>query len=589
MKFFRRHLLICIIGLHVIITASYAAALTLPGISPEQKAGTEKPSDLLERQTPSGCFLGFLKSAQLGNYQTAAQYLQLNPTQRQSQGKQLALKLQSVLDKGLVGGLPEVTIHPEGTAQEGVPLDHERIGVVSVNGVQANVDLVRISDPDAGMIWLFSAETLAKVPDLYDRLPKQRESANAPTTLLGKEFLEVPVSKWLELLATIPAAAALAWLLIMLFVLPARLWRRFIGHAAIASWLRVSGPVWLIIAVIVNAVIFQFIGFPILYRHYYFVLLKIGYAIGVAGLLLQLLTWVVTSLRNRAVARGKPQMDSLLLLAQRVIKILVIAFCGLAILRALGFDMTAAIAGLGIGGLAISFGAQKTIENLFGGASVMGDDVIRVGDFCQIGNRLGTVEDISLRSTRIRTLERTELSVPNGALATINVENFSRRDKILFNPVLGLRYETTCDQMRYLLAEIRRLLYRHPKVETDTARARFSGFGDSALSVEIFSFVRTCDLEEFTAIREDLLLRIMDIVTESGTGFAFPSHTVYLGKDSGIDRERTEAAARKARQWQDDSQLPFPDFSSSEIEEMRDSLPYPPPGSISENSAEAKK
>jgi MscS family membrane protein len=586
MNFFRTQLLICVLGLLVF---THAAALTLPGISSEPKAGTEIPTDLLERQTPSGCFLGFLKSVQLGNYQTAAQYLQLSPSERQSQGKQLSLKLQKVLDHGLVGGLPDVTTHPEGTPQEGVPLDHERIGLVSVNGMQANVDLVRISDPDAGMIWLFSAETLAKVPDLYDRLPKQREGAKAPPTLLGKKLLEVPVMKWLELLATIPAAAALAWFLIMLFVLPVRLGRRFLKRTAIESWIRVSGPVWLIVGIFVNLALFQFISFPILYRHYYFVLLKIANAIGGAWLLLRVLSRVVKSLRNRAMARGMPQMDSLMLIGQRLLKILVIVFCGLAVLRYLGFDMTAALAGLGIGGLAISFGAQKTIENLFGGVSVMGDDVIRVGDFCQIGDRLGTVEDISLRSTRIRTLERTELSVPNGALATVNVENFSRRDKILFKPVLGLRYETTCDQMRYLLAEIRRLLYRHPKVETDTARVRFAGFGDSALSIEIFSFVRTCDFVEFTEIREDLLLRIMDIVTEAGTGFAFPSHTVYLGKDSGLDPERTDAAVQKTTQWRDERQLPFPDFTPSEIDEMRDSLSYPSQDSAFGSSAAEKK
>jgi MscS family membrane protein len=586
MNLVRAHLLICILGLFVF---TYAAAQTLPGLSPEPKAGQEIPADLLGRQTPSGCFFGFLKAVRLGKYQTAAQYLQLSPSQRRTQGEQLSIKLESVLNHGLVGGAPEVSTRTEGTAQEGVPLDRERIGRVSVNGMKADVDLIRFSDPDVGMIWLFSADTLAKVPDLYDRLQKQEEGAKPPATLLGKEFLDVPVSKWLELLVTIPAAAVLAWFLIMLFVLPVRLWRRFLRHTAIKSWIRISGPVWLIIGVCFNAVLFQFISFPILYRHYYFVLLKIGYAIGTAWLLLRILTRIMNSLRNRAIARGRPEMDSLMLIGQRLLKILVVVFCGLAVLRALGLDMTAALAGLGIGGLAISFGAQKTIENLFGGVSVMGDDVIRVGDFCQIGDRVGTVEDISLRSTRIRTLERTELSVPNGSLATINVENFSRRDKMLFNPVLGLRYETTCDQMRYLLAETRSLLYRHPKVETDTARVRFSGFGDSALSVEIFSFVRTCDYAEFTAIREDLLLRIMDIVTEAGTGFAFPSHTVYLGKDSGLDRERTDAAVQKTRQWREEKQLPFPDFPPTEIEEMRDSLSYPPPDSAFESSDTEKK
>ncbi|PYX33661.1 MAG: hypothetical protein DMG81_21000, partial [Acidobacteria bacterium] len=159
-----------------------------------------------------------------------------------------------------------------------------------------------------------------------------------------------------------------------------------------------------------------------------------------------------------------------------------------------------ALAGLGIGGLAIGFGAQKTIENLFGGISLLGDEVIRVGDAYNFGGRVGTVEDISLRSTRIRTVERTELSIPNGTLATMNVENLSRRDKFLFNPNLGLLPETTPDQLRYVLTEARRFLYQHPKVETASARIRLAGLEQGWPVLEVFTYILTRDGAEFTAI-----------------------------------------------------------------------------------------
>ena len=167
---------------------------------------------------------------------------------------------------------------------------------------------------------------------------------------------------------------------------------------------------------------------------------------------------------------------------------------------------------------AIAFAAQKTLENLFGGISVLADEVIRVGDYCRFGDRSGTVEDISLRSTRVRTDARTELSIPNGTLATMSIENFTRRDKIQFSPALAIRYETTADQLRYLLAEIRRMLYEHPKVESNSAGIRFANFDSSALRLEIAAYVLTRDSNEFIAIREDLLLRIMGIVEKSGTG-----------------------------------------------------------------------
>ena len=161
----------------------------------------------------------------------------------------------------------------------------------------------------------------------------------------------------------------------------------------------------------------------------------------------------------------------------------------------------------------------------------------------------------------------------------MNVENLSRRDKILFTTKLGLRYETSPDQMRYVLAQVRRLLYEHPKVETQGARSRFVAFDASALTMEIFCYVLTRDDSEFLAIREDLLLRIMDIVDAAGTGFAFPSQTVYLGRDTGIDKQKAELAAQEVQKWRDEHQLPFPDFTPADISEISNSLPYPQPGS----------
>jgi MscS family membrane protein len=237
------------------------------------------------------------------------------------------------------------------------------------------------------------------------------------------------------------------------------------------------------------------------------------------------------------------------------------------------------LAGLGIGGLAIALAAQKTLENLFGGVSVLADEVIRVGDTCRFGDRVGTIEDISLRSTRIRTTERTELSIPNGALAAMNVENLTRRDKILFNPTLGVRYETSADQLRYLLAEVRRMLYEHPKVESESARIRFANFDNSALSLEIFSYVLTPDFAEFTVIREDLLLRIMDLVRKSGSDFAFPSRTLYMTRDSGLDKEKGGVAEQQVEQWRDERQLPFPDFAPADKSAFRGSIAYPEPES----------
>src|SRR6202161_2975937 len=163
-----------------------------------------------------------------------------------------------------------------------------------------------------------------------------------------------------------------------------------------------------------------------------------------------------------------------MLLGERILKAVVFVIAVFLVLSDLGFNRTTALAGLGIGGLAIGFGAQQTIANLFGGVSILGDEVMRVGDVCKFGDRTGTVEDIGLRSTRVRTEERTLLAIPNGTVATINVENLSRRDKMLFKTVLNLRSDTTSDHVRQVLEEIRRVLGTHPKIEASTVRVRLT-------------------------------------------------------------------------------------------------------------------
>jgi MscS family membrane protein len=245
-----------------------------------------------------------------------------------------------------------------------------------------------------------------------------------------------------------------------------------------------------------------------------------------------------------------------------------------------GINLTAVVAGLGIGGIAVAFAAQKTIENFFGGLFLVWDKPIRLGDYCKAGEHAGTVEHIGLRSTLIRTLNRTVVSIPNGQLSSISVENFAMRDRFLFRHTLNLRYETTADQLRYVVAQTRELLYEHPRVDSTTARVRFIGFGQSSLDVEIFAYVLETVQESFLAVQEDLLLRIMDLVESSGSGFAFPSQTLYMSKDEGLDAEKSRRAAETVRRWRDEGELPFPDHSPAMVSHLDSTLEYPPKGSV---------
>lgn len=546
----------------------------LPSPAPANTSST--PTDPLGRTTPSGSILGFLQAAQSGNYSIAADYLQMNAARRQAEGDQIASQLNTVMNAqnvfaGRVGGFTQA----DGTPQEGVPLGHQRLGTLSSGDVEVNLDLVRVSDPTAGKIWLISSDTLTKIPELYDQVEARQVESKLPRFLVKHEIGGMQLWQWVALLVAVPVAAGLGWVVLFLLEIPLRWWARRRGQVEVASWRSVSAPAWLLAGTFAHQIFVRYLGVALLPRHYYFEFSSVALIIAATWIGWRFVRWSLRRVRNRALSRGHAGAGSLVLLGERILKAIIFGAGILAILSSLGFNMSTALAGLGIGGLAIGFGAQKTIENLFGGVSVLGDEVFRVGDVCRFGDRTGVVEDIGLRSTRIRTEDRTLVAIPNGTVATINLENFSRRDKILFKTTLGLRSETKADHVRFVLAEIRRLLYSHPKVETKTVRVRLIDIAGGSPSIEVLTYILTQDFNEFAAVREDLLLRMLDIVESAGSGLALPSQTLYIGRDGGIEKEKAENAVKKIAELRDEKQLPFPDFHQQDISSFKGSIQYP--------------
>ena len=172
-------------------------------------AGTSNsPSDPLGRSTPSGAILGFLQAAQSGNYSIAALYLQMSATRRQAEGEQIAAQLKAVMDSTSFTGRVGAFTQPEGTPQEGVPLGRQKLGTMSSGDVEADLDLVRVSDPSAGKIWLISSDTLTKVPELYDQVEARRVERKLPNVLVKHQLEGVPLWQWLALVLALPASAA---------------------------------------------------------------------------------------------------------------------------------------------------------------------------------------------------------------------------------------------------------------------------------------------------------------------------------------------------------------------------------------------
>jgi MscS family membrane protein len=248
-------------------------------------------------------------------------------------------------------------------------------------------------------------------------------------------------------------------------------------------------------------------------------------------------------------------------------------------LHKLGVSSMSVLAGLGIGSAAVALAVQPVLINLLAGLTLYYEKAVRVGDFVRFGDHRGTVESIGIRSTRIRAPDQTLISVPNSNLVSAEVINWGYTDRREVRLALNLSDQTAPDQMRWVLVKLREMLHAHPKIESETIRVRFAGYGDDSMDISVRVFALTTDWNDYYAIREDMLLRVKDIVEESGTDFSAQSQTVYLERSDGPDESRGKQSVEDVAAWRQSGQLPFPEFAPEKRAELDDTLDYPPAGS----------
>ncbi len=530
--------------------------------------------DPLGRNTPQGTVLGFLKAMQREDYERAIDYLNTRQTGKRAQ--QLAVQLNYILDQGVSAAAAKLNTKPDGNLQDNLPVNEEIVGVIKTKKGEYKILLERIYKENNPPIWLFSAETLKSVPQIYEETDVPWMERHLPGYLTETQLAGQPLYRWGLPFVVFPLTFFIGWLFTKLLftMVRAPLQRRF-DETLLQKIEQLRKPLLLLFAAAAVYII-SLGSLSLLGRLFWTFLASTIAVISLMGIAIHLIDVGAEIIERRrpTAANAVIRLSATLLKALAVVTGLVIVFYYFA-----GINLTAVVAGLGVGGIAVAFAAQKTIENFFGGVVLVWDKPIRLGDFCKAGEHQGTVEHIGLRSTQIRTVNRTVVSIPNGQLSSISIENFTLRDRFLFRHTLNLRYETATEQLRYLLAQVRVLLYQHPRVDSATARIRFVGLGPSSLDVEIFAHVMETTQESFLAVQEDLLLRIMDLVESSGSGFAFPSQTLYMSKDEGLDDKKRCEAVETVRRWRDEGELPFPDHSPAMVSQLKNTLEYPPGGS----------
>ena len=553
--------------------------------APEATGGTPVAvvSDGPDRGTPRVTAVGYLSACREGDYERAARYLDLrriDPADRASQGPELARKLKVVLDRTLWVPVDELSDEPEGQRDDPLGPNREGVGVIEARAGNVRVELQRVPNEAGAPVWLFAAATVAHVPELYDEFGYGPLERFLPEAFFEFRLLEVLLWQWLALLALVFFSWVLSYLVsrgIMMVLKP--LVARTQTDLDDRLFESALPPLRLVLTILFFWVGTLPLGLAVPARELLGAAERALVLVGFAWLVIRLVDVVSEAVEQRLEARGEKSAVPLVSPSRKAVKAVIFLVAFVAILDNFGFNVTALVAGLGVGGIAVALAAQKSIENLFGGVMLYADRPVRVGEFCRFGDKVGTVEYIGLRSTRVRTLDRTLVTVPNAEFSALQLENFARRDFIRLYTTIGLRYETTPDQLRHILVETRRLLYAHPMISNDPARVRFVGFGAYSLDLEVFAYATTNDWAEFLGIREDVYLRIMDLVQASGTGFAFPSQTLYLAKDGGLDDERARAAEAEVAACRERGDLLLPDFPDERIAALSGEHPWPPAGS----------
>jgi MscS family membrane protein len=442
--------------------------------------------------------------------------------------------------------------------------------------------LAKVSAGERAGQFLFSASTVARIHEDYEKvksLPYQPGRKGAHYDELRFGGLSPEVSRLAAVLPT-PAreeiGGALVWQwaavlasLVLAVVLAAsafRLGRRYTRWEEQAKGRRGFGPFVFPLSVIALALATRFIAFLFLrLAGTPYFLLRIALTtvahIAVAWLIAVIMARLADLVVRVFRTPEQPLNAQLVGISFRILTILAVTGYLFAAAQSLGLPVPALVAGLGVGGLAVALATQSTLENLIGGLILYADRPVRVGDVFRLGDRIGVVEEIGLRSARVRTIDRTLIAIPNADLIRREIENLTLRDRIPLRTTLRLRLETTPDQLRYLLSTLTRMLQDHPRLAKGEGRARLAGVGEYALELELRTFAATTNFDEFLDVRQDVLLRVMGLVAEAGTRLAVPVAVELEGEDPGLDRQRTHAAEEQVRQWRDEGALPIPEFT----------------------------
>ncbi|MCG3841319.1 mechanosensitive ion channel family protein [Psychrobacter sp. Ps1] len=504
-----------------------AGALGVGNDSSGETVSTPLP-DSFGRDTPRHTVQGFISALGENDYLLASNYLNLsksdNPTTVVRQFKQ-ALDAGGRFQPDL-----QISNSPEGNLTDQLPPSQENVGVINIGERSVPLLLERVVSKQNEQYWQFSSDTLTSVPEVIENTEPTLVSRYTVDSLDGKKLFGYQLADLVAALTMIVTSFVLTYVAVWLLYHLLRIVYPYLRGTPLPLPNKVILPLSVVIMALILSEVMVYAGVSVTLREPVNRFTDIASWLALTWLLLRVIDAIFTRAVNLSYKKNYTERVSILGLLRKVVKALLLIFAVIVIFGNLGFDLTTGIAALGVGGLALALGAQKTIENLVGSVVVVADSPVRIGDYCKFGTYEGTVIDIGIRSSRVRTLSRTIVTVPNGDFSSMQIENFTSRDMFRFFHYLYIKRTADLDVIFKMVNDLDEFIKEHDLTNQEWNQVNILELRQDCYVIQLQAYVNAIGIIEFYDKQNALFVDILKKVAKYKVEHALPTQQLIVNQ-----------------------------------------------------------
>ena len=512
----------------ILPNAAFAAEAGVLGLGGTSEASSEPIPDSFGRDTPRHTVQGFISALSENDYLLASNYLNLsksdNPTTVVRQFKQ-------ALD---AGGrfLPDLQLNNtlEGNLTDQLPPSQENVGVINIGEKSVPLLLERVVSNNNDQYWQFSSDTLSSVPEVIENTEPTLVSRYTVDSLDGKKVFGYQLADLVAALTMIVSSFVLTYIMVWLLYHLLRITYPHIRGVPLPLPDKVILPLAVVVMALILSEVMVYAGVSVTLREPINRFTEVASWLATTWLLLRVIDAIFTRAVNLSYKKNHTERVSILGLLRKVVKALLLIFAVIVIFGNLGFDLTTGIAALGVGGLALALGAQKTIENLVGSVVVVADSPVRIGDYCKFGTYEGTVIDIGIRSSRVRTLTRTIVTVPNGDFSSMQIENFTSRDMFRFFHQLYLKRTADIDVVFKMVKDLDEFLNEHYLTNNEWNQVNILELRQDCYVIQLQAYINANDVMEFYDKQNVVFVDVLNQVAKYKVEHALPTQQLIVNQ-----------------------------------------------------------